>query len=558
MKKQAIILGAGPTGLVTGWLLSKKGWDVKIFEKNKIVGGMCRSWKWKNNILDTGPHIFHTPDKNMWNFWNKNFGHLLIKGEFWAKNTYADDFNYLYDYPLSYESISKFDINKKKKIKEELIKLKRNKNRKTKNFHEHVVSQVGETLTDMFFKDYPEKLWGINTSKMTAEWAPKRIKFREKILPFFSGEYTAVGKYGTGSIYEFLKKKILSKNGKIYLNQEVIGFEKKNFEIKNIFFKKRKLKIEKDTTIISTLPITLTARLLGYKSNLKFRGVRTVYVLVNKKNILPRQTNWIYYSSKKIIFNRVTEHKKMTKYVAPKNQTCLSVEIAYSKNDNIDKIDFKNIKKRVEIDLIKVGLLQKNDILGFTENKEDFVYPVQFSNYKYELSEVNAKISKYKKIYSLGTGGEFNYADSQILFHKSMDLVETLSKKDSVLNQVKKNDYNHKLNDKVRLGKTLVGDNCTVYIIAEGGLNHNGDINIAKKLIDEAKKIGCNAIKFQTYEAKNRVSKKVKSANYFEEADGLQENTYEMLSRLSLNYGDTKKIFEYAKKKKNRNIFYTF
>ena len=34
---------------------------------------MCRSWKWSDFIVDTGPHIFHTPDKNMWNFWQKNF-----------------------------------------------------------------------------------------------------------------------------------------------------------------------------------------------------------------------------------------------------------------------------------------------------------------------------------------------------------------------------------------------------------------------------------------------------------------------------------------------------
>ena len=75
MKKKMIILGAGPVGLVTGWLLSERGWKVEIYEKNSIVGGMCRSWKWRDFILDTGPHIFHTPDKKMWNFWKKNFGH---------------------------------------------------------------------------------------------------------------------------------------------------------------------------------------------------------------------------------------------------------------------------------------------------------------------------------------------------------------------------------------------------------------------------------------------------------------------------------------------------
>ena len=41
--KKVLILGAGPTGLVTGWELLKKGWDVTILEKDNIVGGLCRS-----------------------------------------------------------------------------------------------------------------------------------------------------------------------------------------------------------------------------------------------------------------------------------------------------------------------------------------------------------------------------------------------------------------------------------------------------------------------------------------------------------------------------------
>ena len=35
------------------------------FEKKNISGGLCRSWKWRDFIVDTGPHIFHTPDKNL-------------------------------------------------------------------------------------------------------------------------------------------------------------------------------------------------------------------------------------------------------------------------------------------------------------------------------------------------------------------------------------------------------------------------------------------------------------------------------------------------------------
>tara|TARA_B100000282_G_scaffold215829_1_gene159801 strand:+ start:9796 stop:12186 length:2391 start_codon:yes stop_codon:yes gene_type:complete len=552
MKKKrgkVIILGGGPVGLIAGWQLSKKNWDVELYEKNSITGGMCRSWKWGEFTIDTGPHIFHTPDKKMKEFWKKNFGHLLVEGKFWAKNTYNENFSKLYDYPFSMEGFKYFDKLDKKKILKEIKNLK--KGTTSTNFKEHVISQVGPTLAKMFFDNYPAKVWGISTEKMTSEWAPKRISFRKKIEPFYNTEYAAVGKYGTGSVYDNIKNKILNNKGKIYLNHNVDSLINENHRIKEIKFSNgKKLSISDDTIIISSLPITLTSRLLGHKSFLKFRGIRTAYVAIKKNRVLPKKCNWIYYSSKEILFNRISEHKSMTKFIGPKNKTYLSAEIAYSKNDDIDSLSSSKIKNIVIKDLLKVGLIKKvNEVYDFTENKEDFVYPVQFTDYKYELSKTLNHISKFRQLYSLGTGGEFNYADSQILFHKTIDLVNILCDKNSIDTQVKKNHIDNMLNKNVNLGKKKVGDGHAPYLIAEAGLNHNGDIKIAKKLIDEAKRINCDAIKFQTFNAKNRVSKETKAVKYAEEADGLQENIYDMFDRLSLNEKLFKEIFRYAKKK---------
>jgi len=548
-KGKVIILGAGPIGLITGWLLAEKNWDVKIFEKNSIVGGMCRSWKWSKFTIDTGPHIFHTPDKKMMKFWKKNFGNLLVENKFWAKNTYNENFSTLYDYPFSIEGFKNFNKLDKQNILKEIKSLK--KGSLSTNFGEHVKSQVGATLAKMFFKNYPEKIWGISTEEMTAEWAPKRISFRKKIEPFYSKEYAAVGKYGTGSVYENIKKKFLKNEGKIFLNHTVKSLTNENHRIKKITFANNKeLEVSDNTIIISSLPITLTSKLLGFKSDLKFRGVRTAYIAVNKERVLPKKCNWIYYSSKEIIFNRISEHKTMTKFISPSNVTYLSAEIAYSKNDKIDKLALKAIKKRVVSDLIKTGLIKnEKEVFDFSDNKEDFVYPVQFTNYKYELSKTFNNISKFRQLYSLGTGGEFNYADSQILFHKSMDLVNILCDKHSVETQVQQSHIETILNKDVVLGNKTVGDGYLPYIIAEAGLNHNGDIDLAKKLIDEAVKVKCNAIKFQTFTAKSRISKETKSVKYAEEADGLQENIYEMFERLSLNEKAHREIFKYAKKK---------
>jgi sialic acid synthase SpsE/protoporphyrinogen oxidase len=550
--KKFVILGAGPVGLVTGYFLAKQKFNVEIYEMQNQVGGMCRTWKWRDFYVDTGPHIFHTSDKDLWKLWQKLFKNNLIEGVYRSKNIFGKNFENMVDYPLSKEAINKFPNNEKKKILKELRDAKNNKVKYTSNFKEHVISQVGPTLQKLFFEGYPEKVWGIETSKMTSEWAPKRIKFTDKTLPFFHKERTGVGKLGTGQLYEMIKDEILKNNGKIFLDHKVIKIRQEENIINTIeFSNKKKISINKNDTLISSLPINLAAKFLGHSSNLQYRGVRSIYISVKKERCLPKKVNWVYFSDKSILFNRVSEPKTMSKFISPKNITYLTAEITYSKGDKIDKINLNKLKKIIIENLIKTKLIKnKSDILDISENKEDIVYPIQFVNYKQTLAKTKSFISKFSQLYSLGTGGDFDYADSQILFHKSMDLVKILTDKYNQITNVRKMTNNVKLNSVVQLGKKKVGSGNRPFIIAEAGLNHNGDLNIAKKLIDNAAECKCDAIKFQTFQKDGRVSGAVKSVNYTEKADGLREDINEMFNRLKMSHEFHQKIFSYAKKKK--------
>ena len=64
----------------------------------------------------------------------------------------------------------------------------------------------------------------------------------------------------------------------------------------------------------------------------------------------------------------------------------------------------------------------------------------------------------------------------------------------------------------VALGKKLKNNH--TFIIAEAGINHNGKIHLAKKLVDISKKAGADAVKFQTFKAKDVISKYAKKLNY--------------------------------------------
>lgn len=89
-----------------------------------------------------------------------------------------------------------------------------------------------------------------------------------------------------------------------------------------------------------------------------------------------------------------------------------------------------------------------------------------------------------------------------------------------------------------------------VFIIAEAGVNHNGDIEIAKKLIDAAVEAGADAVKFQTFRAEKVVCKTAKKAEYQLETTDQSETQQDMLKKLELTEQMHKVLMEYCAKKK--------
>ncbi|WP_317367055.1 N-acetylneuraminate synthase [uncultured Tyzzerella sp.] len=78
----------------------------------------------------------------------------------------------------------------------------------------------------------------------------------------------------------------------------------------------------------------------------------------------------------------------------------------------------------------------------------------------------------------------------------------------------------------------------SVFIIAEIGVNHNGDLELAKKMILEAKKAGVDAVKFQSFKADKLVSKDAKKADYQIKNTEKQESQHDMIKRLELTEED--------------------
>ena len=90
----------------------------------------------------------------------------------------------------------------------------------------------------------------------------------------------------------------------------------------------------------------------------------------------------------------------------------------------------------------------------------------------------------------------------------------------------------------------------SVFIIAEAGVNHNGSLNLAKKLVDEACFAGADAVKFQTFKATNLATKNSQKAVYQKTTTSKEETQFDMLKKLELNKKEHEELISYCDKKK--------
>lgn len=99
----------------------------------------------------------------------------------------------------------------------------------------------------------------------------------------------------------------------------------------------------------------------------------------------------------------------------------------------------------------------------------------------------------------------------------------------------------------ITMGGRSIGDGQPAYVIAEAGVNHNGDAAMAVELVNRAKEAGADCVKFQTFKAENIVTRNAPKAAYQLKVTDQKESQFEMLKKLELQMADYRALTEVCK-----------
>lgn len=103
---------------------------------------------------------------------------------------------------------------------------------------------------------------------------------------------------------------------------------------------------------------------------------------------------------------------------------------------------------------------------------------------------------------------------------------------------------------RIDIGGRAIGAGCPCFIIAEAGVNHNGEIGLAKRLIDVAAEAGADAVKFQTFKAERIVTEQAPKARYQARTTGGRESQLQMLRRLELSQEAHRELRRHCRERK--------
>ena len=420
MKTKYLIVGAGISGLT---FANYSDDDYLIVEKEKEVGGYCRTVKRNGYTWDFGGHFFHfKTDEFKKKFIDKMKQEDIIYNNKCTKILYKGKF---IDFP--------FQTNIHQLEKDEFIDclydlFNKSEKEKYDNFLDMLYGKFGKSIVEKFLKPYNEKLYATDLRNLDVDAMGRFFPYADKEAIINNMKNSKVNSYnstflypknGAGSFIEILYNN-LDKN-KVLLNTKV----------ESIYLKEKRAQLSNGKSVeyeylINTMPLNKFLKAItGHDELLKELSYNKVLILnlgFDKASPRCKEEHWIYIPDKNCNFYRAGFYNN----ILGDEKLSMYIEIGFNKDD---KITDKIIEKELNETLIN---LKKENIIDDTMKLIDYEPIVMDPAYVHINTETTKKIDllkdklKKQNVYTIGRYGAWIYNSMEDSMISAKELAEEL------------------------------------------------------------------------------------------------------------------------------------
>jgi len=376
-----------------------------------------------------------------------------------------------FDYPISLtlRTVANLGFFRTFKITVSYIKAQVFPVRKEKSLEDFLINRFGRELYKTFFRDYTEKVWGVSCDKIKPEWGAQRIKGlsiaraikhavkaairRDMSIGQKEVETSLINqflypKYGPGQLWQEVANIVKSKGGQIYLRHKAVGVKSQNNKIVSLKVKDEKtaeLKEFKADFVFSSMPVRDLIEAMGQDvprqvrevaADLCYRDFITVGLLVKKlkiKNDTDIKTvndivpdNWIYIQENDVKIGRLQIFNNWSPYmVADEDTVWLGLEYFCNIGDVFWNMPDENLKKFAVSELIKIGIIDADDVLDGVVIRMEKTYPAYFGSYD-RFDVVRNYTDSFSNLFLIGRNGMHRYNNQDHSMLTAMTAVENI------------------------------------------------------------------------------------------------------------------------------------
>jgi protoporphyrinogen oxidase len=427
--RQFVIIGGGPAGLTAAYQLTKLGHKPIVLEKDAILGGISRTEEYKGNRFDMGGHRFFTKVKDVDDMWEEVLAADFLTRPRQSRIFYKSKF---FSYPLKpANALSQLGLLDSAAIVLSYARWKLLPYRQEDTFEQWVTNRFGKRLFETFFKTYTEKVWGISTKELKAEWAAQRIKnlsLRVALLNMFQKPSRTVTtlieqfKYprlGPGMMWEAVGRRVEEAGGEIRLGRDCVALRHEGGRVTGVIARDGhgREEIIEGTDFITSMPLAVLVKrmdpappveVVAAAGRLKYRDFLTVCLIVDRPTLF--SDNWIYVHEPSVNVGRIQNFKNWSPdMVADPNKTSLGLEYFCNEGDQLWSMPDGKLVELAKRELAAIGLAAPGDVSDGCVFRVPKAYPVYDADYSEALPVLREYVNSLPNLQTVGRNGMHRY-----------------------------------------------------------------------------------------------------------------------------------------------------